>query len=261
MHNSHMDPAIEAARRASERSAVLVRANMNQRVDSLAIVASTAPLVGLLGTIPMLIGSFPGGSWEKEAWFFQTMIWLSDALTPTALGLLVGLIAHLLYRYFLNELDALDLDMAYATAGLTSALACGGDSLTWADAAPRDFPPMFGAEPLEQGERDECLRQFERDEQLRHSLILVTRVALASALLFHSTSSFFVDLLNPVSAIVSSFFRVAFHLAVCGSLVYPIWVLFLKRRPGVFVALSSALACCWAIVDFSLSWHHWLTDF
>ena len=238
-----MDPAIEAARRASERSAVLVRANMNQRVDSLAIVASTAPLVGLLGTIPMLIGSFPGGSWEKESWFLQTMIWLSDALTPTALGLLVGLIAHLLYRYFLNELDALDLDMAYATEGMTSALA------------------RSGAEPLEQGERDECLRQFERDEQLRHSLIHVTRVALASALLFHSTSSFFVDLLNPVSAIVSSFFRVAFHLAVCGSLVYPIWVLFLKRRPGVFVALSSALACCWAIVDFSLSWHHWLTDF
>ena len=254
-----MNPAIEAARRASQRATFATHQQLSEGINTLAAVGSVSLLFGIAATI-LIIAVFPfGPSNDRDARTFFMMTWLSHSLVPTALGVAVGVTAILCHRYLTSRLESLHHEMVCVSETLVTDLVRYGPFLK---SNSESFEtPMFGAEPLEQGERDECLRQFERDEQLRHSLIHVTRVALASALLFHSTSSFFVDLLNPVSAIVSSLFRVALHLAVCGSLVYPIWVWLLKRRPGVFVALSSALACCWAIVDFSLSWHHWLTDF
>ena len=82
---------MESARRASERSAVVVHGNMKRGLWSLATIASTAPWVGVLGTVQGINDSFLGFDGSKESLMAAIFEGLSRALAPTALGVMHGL--------------------------------------------------------------------------------------------------------------------------------------------------------------------------
>src|SRR5579863_226910 len=81
---------IEAAKRGLERSVAIVHAEMKRGLSALATIGSTAPFVGLFGTVV-------GG--------------IAEALVTTAFGLLVAVPAVWAYNYFTNKVEAFDVEM------------------------------------------------------------------------------------------------------------------------------------------------------
>lgn len=91
-------------------------------MGSLATIASIAPLVGVAGTILGILNNFPGFDGEKSAILAMTEGLLSDSLVPTAFGLAVALFAYCGYKYWLNRLEALDVEMEAASLQLANEL-------------------------------------------------------------------------------------------------------------------------------------------
>jgi len=114
---------IETAIRAMRPSATVVHVELRRGFNSLASIASTAPLVGAFGTIFGIIDSFPGCSGAKSACMAATFNGLSEALLPIALGLLVAVPTQWCCKYLRNELEAFDLEMENESLELVNYLA------------------------------------------------------------------------------------------------------------------------------------------
>ena len=95
---------------------------MERGVDNLSTIASVAPLLGLLITTQGIAGSFIGCIGEASACKAIYMERISNAITPAAVGLIVGLIALSFYRYLRGKLERLDVEMTNATLELANLL-------------------------------------------------------------------------------------------------------------------------------------------
>ena len=115
--------ALNAAKRASARSAAIVHGKMKRGLNSLATIASTAPWIGLLGTVRGFHDSFRGCDCSKESLLAVIFDGLSLALVPTALGIMVALAAMWCYKYLLTEVEAFDLEMESVSLELINHLA------------------------------------------------------------------------------------------------------------------------------------------
>lgn len=115
--------ALDAATRASDRSATVVHREMKRGLNSLATIASIAPWTGLFGTVLGLMNSFQGANGSKEtimAVFFSNA---SQAFVPTALGLLVAVTAFYSYKRLSADLESFNVEMEGASLQLTNDLA------------------------------------------------------------------------------------------------------------------------------------------
>jgi biopolymer transport protein ExbB len=77
----------------------------------LASVGSTAPFVGLFGTVVGIINAFKGIETTKATGLSAVAGGISEALVTTALGLLVAVPAVWAYNYFTNKVEAFDVEM------------------------------------------------------------------------------------------------------------------------------------------------------
>ncbi|MGH9684952.1 MAG: MotA/TolQ/ExbB proton channel family protein [Candidatus Acidiferrales bacterium] len=102
---------IEAARRGLERSVAIVHAEMKRGLSGLATIGSTAPFVGLFGTVMGIINAFKGISAAKATGLSAVAGGIAEALITTALGLLVAVPAVWAYNYFTNRVEAFDVEM------------------------------------------------------------------------------------------------------------------------------------------------------
>ncbi|MCL6480772.1 MAG: MotA/TolQ/ExbB proton channel family protein [Firmicutes bacterium] len=105
------EEVIEAARRGLERSVAIVHADMKRGLSGLATIGSTAPFVGLFGTVVGIINAFKGISEQKAAGLSAVAGGIAEALVATALGLLVAIPAVWAYNYFTNKVEAFDVEM------------------------------------------------------------------------------------------------------------------------------------------------------
>jgi len=101
---------LEAATRSMECSVNRMHERLKQGLSALATIGSTAPFVGLFGTVIGLIHSFDG-SGERSAIVGMIAGGISEALVTTGLGLLVAIPAVFAYNYFTSRLEAFDLEM------------------------------------------------------------------------------------------------------------------------------------------------------
>jgi biopolymer transport protein TolQ len=113
---------IEAVRRASVRVAALVHQEIKRGLNSLATIASIAPLVGLFGTVREMVNSFKGCGGERSACMAAVADGLSTSFVPAALGLLVAIPAVWCYNYLTSEMEALDMEMQNASVELVNSL-------------------------------------------------------------------------------------------------------------------------------------------
>src|SRR5580658_7984143 len=92
------------------RSAQPTRAHEGLRrgSGSLATIASTAPWIGLLGTINIIFGAFRGYNGSKSALFGIVTGALSRSLIPSCIGLATAIVAFGCYRYFSAMLENFD---------------------------------------------------------------------------------------------------------------------------------------------------------
>ncbi|HEV2494708.1 MAG TPA: MotA/TolQ/ExbB proton channel family protein [Terriglobia bacterium] len=102
---------IEASKRALERAAAIVHAELKRGVSSLATIGSTAPFVGLFGTVLGIIHAFQGISTEKTTGLAAVAGGISEALVTTAFGLFVAIPAVWVYNYFTGKIEAFDVEM------------------------------------------------------------------------------------------------------------------------------------------------------
>jgi biopolymer transport protein ExbB/TolQ len=74
----------------------------------LGTVASSAPFIGLLGTVVGIIRSFESMSIAGTGGFAVVAAGISEALVATALGLAVAIIAVIFYNYFQTRISSLN---------------------------------------------------------------------------------------------------------------------------------------------------------
>ena len=109
---------IEASKRALERAAAIVHAELKRGVSSLATIGSTAPFVGLFGTVLGIIHAFQGISAEKTTGLAAVAGGISEALVTTAFGLFVAIPAVWVYNYFTSKIEAFDVEMDNSSSEL-----------------------------------------------------------------------------------------------------------------------------------------------
>lgn len=109
---------IEASKRALDRSEAIVHAELKRGVSSLATIGSTAPFVGLFGTVIGIINAFRGIASEKSAGLGAVSAGISEALVTTAVGLFVAIPAVWMYNFFTNKLEAFDVEMGNSSSEL-----------------------------------------------------------------------------------------------------------------------------------------------
>ena len=109
---------IEASRRALERAEAIVHAELKRGVSTLATIGSSAPFVGLFGTVVGIINAFKGISTEKSTGLGAVAGGISEALVTTAIGLAVAIPAVWAYNYFVSRLEAFDVEMGNSASEL-----------------------------------------------------------------------------------------------------------------------------------------------
>jgi biopolymer transport protein ExbB len=109
---------IEASRRALERSEAIVHAELNRGISSLATIGSTAPFVGLFGTVVGIMNAFKSISTSKSTGLGAVAGGISEALITTAFGLLVAIPAVWMFNYFTNRIAAFDVEMGNSSSEL-----------------------------------------------------------------------------------------------------------------------------------------------
>ncbi len=109
---------IEASQRAIERAGAIVHSELERGLGGLATIGSTAPFVGLFGTVVGIIDAFKGIQSEKAVGLQAVAAGISEALVTTALGLLVAVPAVWMYNYFANRIKRFDVEMDNSSSEL-----------------------------------------------------------------------------------------------------------------------------------------------
>ncbi len=105
------DLTIESVARALERQAQREQQNLKRGLNLLATVGSTAPFVGLLGTVVGIINAFQQMAATGSGGLATVSAGISEALITTAFGLLVAIPAVMAYNYMQGWVDARMVDM------------------------------------------------------------------------------------------------------------------------------------------------------
>ncbi len=102
---------VEATKRGLDRSVAIVHAEMKRGLSALATIGSTAPFVGLFGTVIGILNAFKGIEQSKATGLSAVAGGIAEALVTTALGLLVAVPAVWAFNYFTNKVEAFDVEM------------------------------------------------------------------------------------------------------------------------------------------------------
>jgi biopolymer transport protein ExbB len=109
---------IEASKRALDRAEAIVHAELKRGIPSLATIGSSAPFVGLFGTVIGIINAFRGIATEKATGLAAVAGGISEALVTTAVGLIAAIPAVWAYNYFSNRLEGFDVEMGNSSSEL-----------------------------------------------------------------------------------------------------------------------------------------------
>ena len=105
------EEVVEAAKRGLERSVAIVHAEMKRGLSGLATIGSTAPFVGLFGTVTGIIHAFQGIEQSHATGLSAVAGGIAEALVTTAMGLVVAVPAVWAYNYFTNKVESFDVEM------------------------------------------------------------------------------------------------------------------------------------------------------
>lgn len=109
---------LDFARRDLERRLDEVGAEVRKGVNFLASVGSTAPFIGLFGTVIGIIVAFQGIAAAGGGGIEAVSAGIGEALIVTALGLAVAITSVLIFNYLSARFDKLDMAMQHAAGEL-----------------------------------------------------------------------------------------------------------------------------------------------
>jgi biopolymer transport protein ExbB/TolQ len=117
------DLTFESVARVLERQAQREVHNMRRGVGAVATIASTAPFVGLLGTVFGIVNAFEMMAETGAGGLSTVSAGIAEALATTAFGLLVAIPALGIYNALQAFIDARAVDIAEASNELLEMLA------------------------------------------------------------------------------------------------------------------------------------------
>jgi biopolymer transport protein ExbB/biopolymer transport protein TolQ len=109
---------IGAVNRALERENALVMAEMKGKLAGLGTIGSTAPFVGLFGTVVGIIGAVRGMAATGSGGLGAVSAGIAEALVTTAIGLLVAIPAVWLFNYFMGRTERFQVEMSNSASEL-----------------------------------------------------------------------------------------------------------------------------------------------
>src|SRR2546428_487455 len=105
-----LDPGNVGTVRSSRRTV-----DVRRGLSGLGTVASSAPFVGLLGTVLGIITAFQLMATSGSGGLASVSAGISEALITTAFGLLVAIPALMMYNYLTNRVEEMSVDIADAS--------------------------------------------------------------------------------------------------------------------------------------------------
>ncbi|MGC1452643.1 MAG: MotA/TolQ/ExbB proton channel family protein, partial [Candidatus Sulfotelmatobacter sp.] len=109
---------IEASKRALERTEAIVHAELKRGLGGLATIGSTAPFVGLFGTVMGILNAFTGIANSHATGLAAVAGGIAEALVTTAIGLLVAIPAVMMFNYLTGRVEAFDVEMDNSSSEL-----------------------------------------------------------------------------------------------------------------------------------------------
>jgi len=116
--NLGREDLVDTVRRAIQRATALTSSDLKKGVSSLATIGSTAPFVGLLGTVVGVISSFQGIAATGSGGIGAVSAGIAEALIETALGLVVAIPAVWFYNYLTGRIEYFNVEMDNSSSEL-----------------------------------------------------------------------------------------------------------------------------------------------
>src|SRR2546423_531709 len=108
----------EAIRDAVERAKAIKFAELSRGLSGLATIGSTAPFVGLLGTVIGIINAFQGMRIAEGTGINAVAGGISEALIETGFGLVVAIPAVWTFNHFNSKLESFRIEMNNSSSEL-----------------------------------------------------------------------------------------------------------------------------------------------
>src|SRR5688572_14262099 len=118
--------AAELAKRALERKGAMVSRELNRGMNVLASTGSTAPFVGLLGTVLGIINAFKMIAATGSGGIGTIGAAIGEALVVTGYGLMVAIPAVLIFNWLAGRVANYEAGLINAGAELIDRLETGG---------------------------------------------------------------------------------------------------------------------------------------
>ena len=112
------EQTIESSGRALDRAEAIVHAKLKRGLAVLATIGSTAPFVGLFGTVVGILNAFQQIATQKTSGIGAVAGGISEALVTTAFGLLVAIPAVMAFNYFTGRVESFDVEMDNSSSEL-----------------------------------------------------------------------------------------------------------------------------------------------
>jgi biopolymer transport protein ExbB/TolQ len=117
------DLTFESVARALERQAQRELARLRNGQGVLGTVSSTAPFVGLLGTVMGIVNSFQLMAASGSGGLGTVSAGIAEALVTTAFGLLVAIPAVMAFNYFQSRVEGTAVDISESSNELLDLIA------------------------------------------------------------------------------------------------------------------------------------------
>lgn len=102
---------VEAVERQLEMAGAMTSAEMKKGLGALATIGSTAPFIGLFGTVMGILNAFQGIATSGSGGLASVAGGIAEALVTTALGLFVAIPALMAFNYFTGSLERFQIEM------------------------------------------------------------------------------------------------------------------------------------------------------
>ena len=109
---------MDTVRRSIQRASALTASDLKKGVAALATIGSTAPFVGLLGTVVGVITAFQGIATSGSGGIGAVSAGIAEALVETALGLVVAIPAVWFYNYLTGRIEYFNVEMDNSSSEL-----------------------------------------------------------------------------------------------------------------------------------------------
>lgn len=109
---------VDSGKRALERETLMTTAEMKKGLGNLATISTTAPFIGLFGTVVGIIHAFQGMAISGSGGLGAVSAGIAEALATTAFGLFVAIPAVWLYNYFQNKVERFQVEMSNSSSQL-----------------------------------------------------------------------------------------------------------------------------------------------